>query len=133
MPVGRGALVDELRAAVRAERFAVLRHVEKDARMPRPQRRGRRRAVQRQILLGHLDEARFVRALHAAHCLPFFIGTGVSQWRCFLSLPLTTSKNAFCSAFVTGPARPAPIWRPSSSRIGVTSAAVPVKNASSAM
>src|SRR5205814_4748557 len=84
------------------------------------------RAMQRQLLLGDLDLLRGVRV----HFLAF---TGVSQWRCFLSLPVTTSKNAFWMALVTGPALPAPIWRPSSSRIGVTSAAVPVKKASSAI
>ena len=47
--------------------------------------------------------------------------------------PLTTSKNIDCSFSVIGPRLPAPMTRLSSSRIGVTSAAVPVKKASSAM
>ena len=46
--------------------------------------------------------------------------------------PLTVSKNIFCSRAVIGPRRPPPMGRWSYSRIGVTSAAVPVKNASSA-
>src|SRR5918996_3707348 len=111
----RCAFVDVPRAAVWAQRLAFLRHVEEHARMQRPQRRARRRAVQRQVLLGHFDL------------------TGVSHARRFLSLPVTTSKNAFWMLLVTGPALPSPITRPSSSRIGVTSAAVPVKKASSAM
>src|SRR5687767_1175410 len=110
-----GSFIHVLGSAVRAERLAFLRHVEEHARMQRPERRARRRAVQREVLLGYFDL------------------TGVSHLRRFLSLPVTTSKNAFWIAFVTGPALPAPITRPSSSRIGVTSAAVPVKNASSAM
>src|SRR5678815_1188263 len=107
------ALVDVLGAAIRAEGRAFFRHVEEDARMPRPQRRARHRAVEGQVLLAYFD---------------FF--TGVSHARCFLSFPVTTSKNAFWIAFVTGPALPAPMTRPSSSRIGVTSAAVPVKKLS---
>jgi hypothetical protein len=43
------------------------------------------------------------------------------------------SKNADWMRSVTGPRDPAPITRRSSSRIGVTSAAVPVKKASSQM
>ena len=59
--------------------------------------------------------------------------TGLSQSPCFSFLPLTQSKNSFCNLAVIGPIVPLPMVRPSSSRIGVTSAAVPVKNASSAM
>ena len=47
----------------------------------------------------------------------------------FGSAPLVRSK-ACCSFSVTGPRRLAPICRLSTSRIGVTSAAVPVKKAS---
>ena len=57
----------------------------------------------------------------------------VSQCSCFLSRPATTSKNASCRALVMGPRLPSPIWRLSISRIGVTSAAVPVRKTSSAM
>jgi hypothetical protein len=50
----------------------------------------------------------------------------------FGAWPLTISKKRFCSLWVTGPLA-LPMMRPSTSRIGVTSAAVPVKKASSAM
>src|SRR5207253_2719490 len=76
--LGRRALVDVHRAAVRAARMAFLRYVKEDARVPRPERRARHRAVERQVLLVYFD---------------FF--TGVSHARCFLSFPVTTSKNAF--------------------------------------
>lgn len=59
--------------------------------------------------------------------------TRVSQWVYFGLRPLTMSKNAVWIFSVTGPRMPAPMVTRSSSRIGVTSAAVPVKNASSAM
>src|SRR5687768_13978420 len=109
------SLVHVARPAVGTKAFAFLCHVQEHARVQRPQRRARGRAVQRQVFLGYFDL------------------TGVSHWRCFLSLPVTTSKKAFWIALVTGPALPSPMIRPSSSRMGVTSAAVPVKNASSAM
>src|SRR5579883_937954 len=48
------------------------------------------------------------------------------------SLPRTTSKKRAWIFFVTGPTVPSPIGRLSTSRTGVTSAAVPVKNTSSA-
>ena len=44
-----------------------------------------------------------------------------------------SAKYASCIDAVNGPGLPVPIGRSSSSRTGVTSAAVPVKNASSAM
>ncbi len=65
-----------------------------------------------------------------------FIGsrqTSVSQDRYLAFLPCTASKNNRCSFRVIGPHSPDPMVRLSSSRIGVTSAAVPVKNASSAI
>src|SRR5207237_9433661 len=122
------ALVHIPGAAIRTKHLVLLRHVEEHARMPRPERRAGHWAMQRQVLFGHVDLARLVRG---AHFFPFLL-TGVSQWRCFLSLPVTTSKNAFWIALVIGPALPSPMTRPSSSRIGVTSAAVPVKKHSSA-
>src|SRR4051812_40737673 len=122
--------VDVLGAAVRAERLVLLYHVEEHAGMARPKRRAGQRAMQRQVLFGHIDLAQLVGGGHFT-ALPF--ATGVSQWRCLLSLPVTTSKKAFCMAFVIGPALPSPMVRPSSSRIGVTSAAVPVKKHSPAM
>src|SRR5205085_8779425 len=123
----RCAFVNVEGAAVGAARLALLGNVEEHARVPRPERRPGERAVQRQLLLGDFHFPRLV----GAH-LPLAF-TGVSHARRFLSLPVTTSKNAFWMASVIGPALPSPICRPSSSRIGVTSAAVPVKNASSAM
>src|SRR5690606_29350205 len=59
--------------------------------------------------------------------------TLVSQWAYLGLRPFTMSKNAFWIFSVMGPRRPAPISTRSSSRMGVTSAAVPVKKASSAM
>ena len=59
--------------------------------------------------------------------------TAVSQWAYLGLRPLTMSKNAVWIFSVIGPRLPAPISMRSSSRIGVTSAAVPVKKASSAM
>src|SRR5262245_15503711 len=110
-----GSFIHVLGPAIGAKGLAFLRHVEEHARMQVPERRARGRAVQRQVLLGDVYL------------------TAVSHLRRFLSFPVTTSKNAFWIALVIGPALPSPITRPSSSRIGVTSAAVPVKNASSAM
>ena len=122
-------LEHELRPAVRAEDAPRFGDIEEYARMPAPERGIRGRAMQRQVLLGDFD---FARVRHGGYF--FFAGlragalTGVSQDLCFLSLPCTRLKNAFCSFSVTGPRLPMPIWRPSTSRIGVTSAAVPVKN-----
>jgi hypothetical protein len=59
--------------------------------------------------------------------------TRVSQPACLALRPYTTSKYCACSFSVNGPREPLPIMRPSNSRIGVTSAAVPVKKASSAI
>src|SRR5450756_534007 len=168
VPFRRRTFVHVARAAVRAEQFARLGHVEEHARMHVPHRGRGGGAVQRQVLLRDLDGAllllcsgghqRFpslaglpeaglglpvaalilpaaalaVLDLPAADLdLPTATGASQSLWRS--SLPLTTSKNAFCSLRVIGPRRPAPILRPSTSRMGVTSAAVPVKKASSAM
>src|SRR5450759_3141201 len=168
VPFRRRTFVHVARAAVRAEQFARLGHVEEHARMHVPHRGRGRGAVQRQVLLRDLDGALLLLCSGGHQRFPFPAGlpeaglglpvtalilpaaalavldlpaadldlpaaTGASQslWRS--SLPLTTSKNAFCSLRVIGPRRPAPILRPSTSRIGVTSAAVPVKKASSAM
>src|SRR5450759_4815033 len=168
VPFRRRTFVHVARAAVRAEQFARLGHVEEHARMHVPHRGRGRGAVQRQVLLRDLDGALLLLCSGGHQRFPFLAGlpeaglglpvaalilpaaalavldlpaadldlpaaTGASQslWRS--SLPLTTSKNAFCSLRVIGPRRPAPILRPSTSRIGVTSAAVPVKKASSAM
>src|SRR5262245_710778 len=122
------ALVDVHGPAIRTARFAFLGDVEEHPGVARPEGRAGQRAVQRQLLLRDLDLPRLLE-LHRRPRSP----TGVSQCLRFSSLPVTTSKNAFCIALVTGPARPSPMLRPSSSRIGVTSAAVPVKKHSSAM
>ncbi len=58
--------------------------------------------------------------------------TGFNQSKCSGTRPCTKSKYFDCNFSVIGPRTPEPIIRPSSSRIGVTSAAVPVKKASSA-
>ena len=58
--------------------------------------------------------------------------TLVSHSGCDVSLPRTTSKKRSCRRRVIGPTTPSPMGRSSTSRIGVTSAAVPVRNASSA-
>src|SRR5262249_31927740 len=90
-PPRGGSGGDGLRAAVGAQRLALVRDVQEHPRVARPQRRAGQRAVQRQVLLLHLYL------------------TGVSHERRFLSLPVTTAKNAFCSALVMGPALPAPM------------------------
>ncbi len=59
--------------------------------------------------------------------------TYVSQSWCLGSSPFVAAKNADCSSFVTGPRWPSPTSRSSTSRIGVSSAAVPVKKHSSAL
>ena len=61
------------------------------------------------------------------------VQTLVSHSAYFGFRPLTMSKNALWIFSVIGPREPAPSSMRSSSRIGVTSAAVPVKNASSQM
>ena len=58
--------------------------------------------------------------------------TSVSHSGCELSEPFTTSKKRACSRLVIGPTPPSPSVRLSTSRMGEISAAVPVKNASSA-
>src|SRR5450759_4811875 len=59
--------------------------------------------------------------------------TFVNQCAYFGLRPLTMSKKALWIFSVIGPRLPQPISMRSSSRIGVTSAAVPVKKASSAI
>src|SRR5882672_3206697 len=136
--LGLAALVDVARAAVRAEHLAQLRDIEEHPRMQRPHRRLGRGAMQGKIRLGDLhDAARPFVGAHQAFSLETRDGafslTGESQSLCLATLPATTSKKSFWILVVTGPRVPAPIVRPSSSRMGVTSAAVPVKKASSAM
>ena len=59
--------------------------------------------------------------------------TYVSQWTYLSFSPLVAAKNAPWSSLVTGPRWPSPTTRSSTSRIGVISAAVPVKKHSSAL
>ena len=61
------------------------------------------------------------------------VSTGSSQPQLSGVAPVNRPKNAFCSASVIGPRLPAPTVMWSTERIGVISAAVPVKNISSAM
>src|SRR5690606_10696830 len=118
-------------AAVRAAGFAGAGDIEEHARVAVPQLHvglgvGAEDATLR-VQVGGLEFDRWL-----AHGR-FLLQTLASQWAYLLFLPLTTSKKALCSFSVMGPREPAPIWTRSSSRIGVTSAAVPVKKASSAM
>src|SRR5262249_15586641 len=123
--------------AVGAAHLAGLGDVEEHPGVVGPDRRARHRAVQRQVALGDLDQGlgldRFGHHFPFVRAFAFASPTGVSHSLYRLLRPLTRSKNAFWIFVVTGPRRPRPIVRPSTSRIGVTSAAVPVKNASSAM
>ena len=114
--------------AIRAKRLARRFNRQKNARMGVPQFHRRQRTVQRQVRRHDVDETLIqFGGLYLRH------QTYASQSLYFSERPLTISKNADCNFSVIGPRLPAPIIRPSSSRIGVTSAAVPVKNASSAM
>src|ERR1700704_4906974 len=136
--LGLAALVDVARAAIRAEHLARFGDVEEHPRMQRPHRRPGRGAMQGKIRLGDLhDAARRLVGAHQAFSLDpldeAFSLTGESQSLCLATLPAITSKKSFWILVVTGPRVPAPIVRPSSSRMGVTSAAVPVKKASSAI
>src|SRR5262249_7729960 len=149
--LGRPALQGVLGAAIGALGVPLGGDVEKHARMLAPQRHRLVRAERRQVLRfqfhrGLLGRAH-ARSFFLNSFLPFFATgfvlavlaadfaapIGVSHLAYFLFLPLTMSKNADWIFSVTGPRRPAPMVRPSSSRTGVTSAAVPEKKVSSAM
>src|SRR3990167_185937 len=115
------------RPAIRALGLAGTRHVQVDPGMAVPELHVRLGA-------GAVHPALVVEILG----LQFNDGLGhvqtlVSQWAYFGLRPLTMSKNALWIFSVMGPRLPLPISMRSSSRIGVTSAAVPVKKASSAM
>src|SRR5471030_1479765 len=104
MPLGSGALEYVLGAAIRAEHVPGLGDVEEHARVAAPQRRVGRWAMQRQVLLGDFDFARIGHGRYFLFAVFFAAGaprpalTGESQSRCFLSLPCTRLKNAFCSS-----------------------------------
>src|SRR6185436_20587792 len=119
-----------LGAAVRALADARGGDVDEDARMVAPERHPRVRAEDdaRPLQLGCAQLDRRSRSVvrHRRHTF--------ASHSAYLGLrPLTMSKNALWIFSVIGPRAPLPISIRSSSRIGVTSAAVPVKNASSAM
>jgi len=85
--------------------------------------------VQRKIGLGDFDEAarQFVfrhQAFSFETFAAFFSLTGDSQSLCLATRPATTSKNSFLYLGRHGSTRARAMTRPSSSRIGVTSAAV---------
>src|SRR6478736_3289721 len=122
------------RPAIRALGRAAAGDVQVHARVAVPQLHVRLRAgtedaaVRVEVLGGQLDD-RFLACRSGAHA----IQTLVSQWAYLGLRPLTMSKNALWIFSVIGPRRPMPISTRSSSRMGVTSAAVPVKKHSSAM
>src|SRR5450432_2049953 len=119
-------------AAVRALARAGAHHVDEDAWMVAPERHLRIGAEDhaRALQLGrgelHHGALSRIAACHRHHTL-------VSH-SAYLGLrPLTMSKNALWIFSVAAARVPAPSSMRSSSRIGVTSAAVPVKKASSQM
>src|SRR5882672_2885100 len=112
-----------LGAAVGTHCFTGRGDIEENARVMVPDRHAGIGTESRQVLCGQFDQGEFGHTHHH---------TFVSQCLYFAARPLTTSKNSAWIFSVTGPRAPRPIGRPSSSRIGVTSAAVPVKKASSA-
>src|SRR6478735_726363 len=116
-------------AAIRALAFARGGNVEVDARMRVPQLHtgDRGRAVDPALGVEVLGQ-QFDNGL-LFHC-GVHGQTLVSQWAYLGLRPFTMSKNALWIFSVTGPREPMPMVRRSSSRIGVTSAAVPVKKAS---
>ena len=107
------------------------RDVDEDARVVAPERHLRIRAEDDARALQVRGESSTARAV--ASSVAIAVQTLVSH-SAYLGLrPLTMSKNALWIFSVIGPREPAPSSMRSSSRIGVTSAAVPVKNASSQM
>ena len=111
-------------SAVGAHRKSGLRDIEIDARVTRPQGHPRIGTIDGQVVRLDLDR---VALADLAHRHTFVSHDFFAALR-----PLTVSKNSDCNFVVTGPRLPAPIGRLSYSRMGVTSAAVPVKKASSA-
>src|SRR5476651_1491045 len=73
-PFWRGALVHVARAAVRADQFARLCHVEEHARMHVPYRGRGHGAVKRQVLLGDLDGALLLLRSGGHQRFPFLTG-----------------------------------------------------------
>ena len=134
MGMGQLALEFVQRTAIRAARLTQLLHRDGNARVRVPQVDRWRGAEQGQSI--RIDFDILLRVVLFGHALPRFgiviRYTCASQFEYLAFLPATMSKNAACNLAVIGPRLPAPMVRVSSSRIGVTSAAVPVKKASSA-
>src|SRR5205814_512383 len=116
------------RAAVGAAAFTGARDIDEDLRVSAPQRHLRigaeDHAVALQVLGGDFD-----RGFVVAHVNQTFVSHSA-----YLALrPFTMSKKALWIFSVMGPRVPLPSSMRSNSRIGVGSAAVPVKKASSQM
>src|SRR4029453_9066018 len=87
--------------------------------------------LDRELVAGGYDGSRqAVRRLASARPAH---STGASQEAYCSISPLVAAKNVPWISFVIGPRVPSPTTRSSTSRTGVTSAAVPVKKASSAL
>ena len=113
--------------AVRAFGFAGAGHVQINLGVAAPDLHVRFRAGAKHAALGvEVFGQQFNGVLVHADTL-------VSQWAYLGLRPLTMSKNALWIFSVMGPREPEPNSMRSSSRMGVTSAAVPVKKASSQM
>ena len=78
-----------------------------------------------------LEELEILVHMHLRHTQPSY--TFVSQLYLSSISPLKMPKKRFCNFSAIGPRRPSPILILSIERIGEISAAVPVKNTSSAM
>lgn len=128
--------------------FVATRDAELDERGPTSSRRGERRtgarggsrAGARERRRAHAPQVRIagreprVARLNGARlCRSTLQRTGVSQPRASSASPRAIAKKRSCSVFVIGPRAPVPTVMPSTDRIGVTSATVPVKKASEAV
>lgn len=121
----------EVCAAIGAFGLSGFSDIQENTRVTAPQLHAR-------LFAGAEDAALGVEVFGAqlngfAHGYSCFAQTLVSQCAYFGLRPLTISKNALWIFSVMGPRLPVPISMRSSSRMGVTSAAVPVKKASSQM
>ena len=95
--------------------------------------KGRRRGIEPQLdRVARRGHGAWQPERRALRHRPTQSSTKVSQSTYRGSSPLVAAKNASCNSLVTGPRCPTPIARSSTSRIGVISAAVPVKKTSSA-
>src|SRR5258708_24800353 len=125
------------RAAVGALGFAGVGHVQVDLGMAVPQLHVGLGAGAEHAALGvEVLGRQFDGGIRCHACLSLSwvsrdVQTRVSQWAYLGLRPLTMSKKACWIFSVRGPRLPAPISMRSTSRMGVTSAAVPVKKTSS--